>query len=529
MNTIIKNGTIIDGTGSERYKADLLISDHVISKIGSNLNFSEIELVDASEMLVSPGFIDMHSHADLKILELNKAEAYLRQGVTTIVGGMCGLGLAPANDFVRKYYTTLVKSIIGSSEFTLFDTLDEFIREIEKKGISPNLALFIPHGNVRMSVMGMDDRAPSVKQLDAMKDMIRDGMEAGAFGMSTGLIYPPGNLSKTEELIELSKIVSEYDGIYDSHMRNEALDVIKIGMGELVKISKNSNVQAQISHWKTGINSMWDLTKDMINYAKEARNGGLKIYADVYPYEESSTSLVGILLESWVYKDFRGNLSKDKTRKRILEEIVKNLSSVYFSKVSSEITSEDVAKLIFAYLKRKIRIISVLHNHNIEGLKLGKALKILYPNVSFPDALLNFMRDEEGSIMISIKQMHERKGILPLLKQDFVCIGSDGFLVKELNTHPRSYGTFPRILCRYVREKKMFSFEEAIRKMTSLPAKILGLKSRGKIQEGYFADLVIFDPNYIEDMATYANGRQFPRGIKHVFVNGKITVKDSKH
>lgn len=529
MNILIKNGLIIDGTGSPGYKSDIFIKEDKIEAIGAELEENVEKSIDASNKIVVPGFIDMHSHADLTILQVNKAEAYLKQGVTTIACGMCGLGLFPANDLVRTYYSTLVKSIIGSLKLRLFDTLKDFKLEINKNGISPNLAMFIPHGNVRACVLGLEDRAPTKSELESMKKIITSEMENGAFGLSTGLIYPPGISSSTEELIELSKVIAKYNGIYDSHMRNEGAAVIDIGMNELIRIAKESKVQAEISHWKTGINSAWSLTSDMINLVKKARDEGLNIHADIYPYEESSTSLSGILLQPWVYEAFQKNLTNTKSRKKIINEFVNNLSSSYISKISQDVSYSAIKELVFAYLTKKLRIISVLHNHEIEGLMLGEALKTLYPQRETPDALLDFLRDEEGSIMISIKQMSERKSITFLFKQQFVCIGSDGFLVVDSNTHPRSYGTFPRILRRYVMEKKIVSIEEAIRKMTSLPASILHLNDRGVINQGYIADLTIFDPDKIRDKSTYQDGRQFPEGIDHVIVNGRITVENGKH
>ncbi|TFG22132.1 MAG: D-aminoacylase [Promethearchaeota archaeon] len=531
MNILIKNGIIIDGTGFPGYKSDVYIKNNRIEKIGLNLQEDDCELIDASNKVVSPGFIDMHSHADLMILEANKAEATIMQGVTTLVVGMCGIGLAPANDRVREYYSTLVENVFGSSRLQLFDTIQEYMDVIEKKGISTNLAFFIPHGNIRASVLGLDEGAATPEELNSMKNIIKRELEAGAFGMSTGLVYPPGSITSTEEIIELCKVVRQYGGIYDSHIRDESIKVLE-GMGEFINIVRKANIQGQISHWKAAGNFAWKLTPEMIKLVENARNEGLKINADIYPYEESSTSLAGFLLKPWVFKNFKENLTKPDTRERIIDETINMLTSAFLTNLSSkmkEIPRNKVIELMFNFLKDGVRIISVLHNHKIEGKFLNDALAILYPKKEIAEALLDFVRDEEGSIMVSFKGMNERKSILSLFKQDFVCIGSDGFLVLEGNTHPRSYGTFPRILARYVREKKIVSLEEGIRKMTSLPASILGLKDRGIIKENYKADLVIFNPMEIKDKSTYQNGRQFPDGIYYVIVNGEITVKNGKH
>ena len=531
MGLLIKNGLIFDGTGSQGFISDILIEGDKVVQIKQNIDAAGTEIIDASNKVVAPGFIDMHHHGDLSILELNKAEASIMQGVTTLVVGMCGIGLAPANEKVREYYRNFVKNIFGSSDL-LYDTIQEYMDAIIKKGVSVNLAFFIPHGNVRFLVLGSERRPANEREIEEMKKSVEEGMKAGAFGLTTGLIYPPGSITSTEEIIELCKIVAQYKGIYDSHMRNEGGDVIKIGMMELIRIAREANIQAQISHWKAGSSFAWKLTSDMINLVKEAREHGLKIYADLYPYEESSTSLSYVLLQPWVYDNFKENLTDLEKRKEIINEIFNLISANFLSsapKAIGLVPKVILRKFLLKFFKKSVRIISVTHNHKIEGEFLGGAIKILYPKRKFVDGLLDFVRDEEGGIMVSMRMMSEAKSINFLFKQNFVCVGSDGFLVKDVNTHPRSYGTFPKILSKYVREKKLVSLEEAIKKMTSLPATILGLSDRGEIKENKKADIVIFDFEKIEDKSTYKKGRQFPEGIDYVIVNGKITVKKGIH
>jgi len=473
MAILIKNGTIIDGTGKKGFKSDILIKGDIISEVGTNLNLEGAQVIDATNKTVSPGFIDMHSHGDLNILRVNKAEATIMQGVTTLVVAVCGLGLAPANEKVRDYYSIFVTKVFSSSEVELYDTFQDFFKAIEEKGTSTNLAFFIPQGNIRTCILGIEDRDPTQEELEEMKQLVKQGMEAGAFGLSTGLIYPPGIITPTKELIELSKVVSEYDGIYDSHMRNEGTGILEKGMGELIKIAREANVE-----------------------------------------------------------NFKENLTNPEIRAKIVEETLELAYNNFLSDVPwyvKMIPKFLMKKIIFQVFKKSCRIISVMYEHQVEGKFLGEALDILYPGKKFEDALLDFVRDEEGSIMMSMKQMSEKKSILELIKQEFVCIGSDGFLVPSGNTHPRSSGTFPRILGNYVREKKLFSLEEGVRKMTGLTASILRLKDRGLINEGYKADLVIFDPETIIDKSTYSDGRQYPEGIDYVIVNGEITVSDGKH
>ncbi|MCP4764616.1 MAG: amidohydrolase family protein, partial [archaeon] len=456
MKILIKNGTIVDGTGSPAYKSDLLIKNGHIEKISQDLeleNVTECKIIDATNKIVAPGFIDMHNHSDLAILGVNKAEASIMQGVTTLVVSMCGLGLAPAEEKVRNYYGTLISNVIGTGDLVLYDTLPELFSAIEEKRISPNLVFFIPHGNVRASVLGMDDRKPSEQELKKMLDIVENGMKAGAFGLSTGLIYPPGVITPTEELIEMCKIVKQYDGIYNSHMRDESTSILDQGMGELLKIAEEVDIQAHISHWKAGVSFVWKLTPDMINMVLEARKKGLKVFADIYPYEESSTSLPGAILPPWTFEDLQTNLTDQKIRQKVIDDTRSRIFSTYLSKMPiflKIMPKSLLEKILFTVLKKIVRIISVKHNHQVEGKYLGEAIKTLYPNKNFIEAVLDFVRDEEGSIMISMKSMSEEKSIYSLFQQDFVCIGSDGFLVKEGNTHPRSYGTFARILSHYI-------------------------------------------------------------------------------
>jgi N-acyl-D-amino-acid deacylase len=532
MDILIKDGLIIDGTGRNGYYADLLIKNNKIEEIGEDLTAENCKVIDASNKVVAPGFIDMHSHADLTILKVNTADAYLMQGVTTMVVSICGIGLAPANEKVRKYYTDFITKLFGSEELILYDTLQDYFSRIEEVGISPNLAFFIPHGNIRTCVLGVEERPPTDTELEEMKQMVRDGMDTGAFGLSTGLVYPPGSLSTTEEIIELCKAVQGYGGIYDSHMRNEGTGVITKGMGELVKITRQTGIQAQISHWKAGGRFAWKLTPQMISTIQLARDRGLNIYADMYPYQEAASSLSGVFLQPWVYKNFEKHLSNPVTRQKIMDETMEMIYSSFLQDVPQYIKILPkylIRELIFWFLRKKIRIISVMHSHHIEGMFLGEALKVLYPKKKLLDALLDFIRDEEGGVMVTFKLMSERQSIFELIKQDFVAIGSDGFLVYEGNTHPRTYGCFAKILGNYVRDKQLFSLEEGIRKMTGLPSQILGLKDRGIINKDKVADIVILDPQTVQAKATYENGTQLAEGIGHVIVNGEITVANGRH
>ena len=526
MALLIKNGSIADGTGSPSYNGDILIEDDKIVKIGPNLEAEGSEIIDASNRVVAPGFIDIHNHSDLTLFQSTKIEPYLLQGVTTLVIGMCGLGIAPANEKVRKnYFGFLNRAFISTGG--IYENLQDYFNDIEiKGGVSANLAFFIPQGNVRASILGSEERPATKDELNAMKEIVRRNMEAGAFGMSTGLVYPPGSVTSTEELIELSKVVSDYDGIYDSHMRNEGTGVLDIGMSELVRIAREANVKAHISHWSViSRKNIKKMTTNVIEYIKNAQKEGLKISADVTVYDDGATSLSFILLPTWVFQNFKENLTNEDTRKKIVDEVFEKVYSFFLPGEPDESKRSS----LFEGLSKSTEIISATYSTQIEGMSIYDALNELYPDKNLEDGLLDFIRDEDGGIMIRVQTKDEKKSVIPIFKQEFVCPSSDGFLEMKKNTHPRSYGAFARVLQRWVREMNVVSLEEAIRKMTSLPASILSLNDRGLIKEGYKADIVIFDPEKIEEKGTIANGRQHPVGIDYVIVNGALTVKEGKH
>jgi len=530
---LIKNGRVIDGTGSPGLYADVRVRGDTIEAVAPGLKADDAQVIDARGQAVTPGFIDMHHHGDLTLLAFNFAEPCLMQGVTTLAASVCGLGPAPSNQRVADYYERFLGNLLGLRHLQLFATLEDYYHQIETAGISPNLALFVPHGNIRAHVMGLAQRPPTAIELDQMKALVAQGMQAGAFGISTGLVYPPGSLAGTGELIALAKVVQQYGGLYVSHLRDEGMGVLEKGMQELFHIARQSNIRAHISHWKAGSRFAWRLTPKMIAAVQRARQEGLDIHADIYPYEEAATSLGAVLLPPWVFENYHDNLSTPATRLKIIAAIKDLTAGALLSEAAGPwvrpIPKPWIHRLAAIFLQKNVRILSVLKRREVEGLFLRQALHRLYPRVEFFNALLDFLRDEEGAVMASFKVMSEKKSVLKLIRQKFVCIGSDGLLTAGRNTHPRSYGCFARILGPYVRKKRVLTLEEAVRKMTALPAGILGLTDRGLIKPGCRADLVIFDPQIVGDTATYKNARQFPIGISQVFVNGRLTVDRGKH
>ena len=531
LKTLIKNGLIIDGTGAAGYKADLLINENKIEAIGEHLEALGAEVIDATEKIVTPGFIDIHNHADFNIYDANQAESFVMQGMTTLLVGLCGLGVAPANKVVEDYYADFGKKAL-SIDPKLYPNLEACFGALEKKGFSCNLAFLIPQGNVRACVMGLDMRPATDKELEQMKAMVRENMEAGAFGLSTGLVYPPGSATPTEELVELSKVVAEYDGIYDSHMRNEGARILDIGMSEVIRIAREAKIRAHISHWSVISKFKFEeLTADAIKLVQDALTEGLKITADVVPYDDGVTSLPFVILESWVFENFRENLTKPDTRQRIKDEIFERVFAMFLAGAPwylKIIPKFLLKRLMLPVLGKQVRLLHTTSG-KFNGKTLYEALQTQYPKKGMLDAMLDFMRDEDGGVVIRIQFKDEERSVIPLLQQPFACASSDGVLILGGNNHPRTYSAFPHVIERIVRQKNKLGLEEAVKKMTSQPASILGFPDRGVLKAGKVADVVVFDYNKIHETATLANGNQHPEGIDYVIVNGIVTVEKGEH
>ena len=334
MSILIKNGTLIDGSGSESIKADVLIKGDEIVDIGENLNANGAEVIEAKDRIVTPGFIDIHNHADMTILDLPQIEAYVMQGATTLATGMCGFGISPSNDIVKKYYSNIASRLLSVNP-DLCDNLQCFIDKVDKKGISVNLAYLVPQGNIRALVLGVDEKRADEQELSKMKDALRKEMNTGAFGLTTGLVYPPGSVTETEEIIELVKVISEYNGVYMSHMRNEGALVIDVGMNELIRIAREANCRAHISHWSVVSSGVEEMIPKVIQTVEDARAEGLDITADVTTYVDAVTPVAFIMFNTWVFEDYKNNLTKPEKRAKILDEIFVKINDIFFKRCSS--------------------------------------------------------------------------------------------------------------------------------------------------------------------------------------------------
>jgi len=511
----IINGRILDGTGNPWFKADIGIKEGKIDFIGKLRKPSAEKVINAENLIICPGFIDIHSHSDFTVLVDPKAESKIMQGVTLEVVGNCGSSAAPMNDFLREHRERYLKPTLGEEIEFDWETMNQYFKKLEAKGIAVNIASLVGHGTVRTCVLGFSDRSPTSSELEEMKELVAKAMEDGAIGLSTGLIYTPGCYAKTEEIIELAKVAAEYGGIYASHIRGEGATLIE-AVKEAITIGEKASIPVEISHFKASGKPNWGKVKEAIKIILEARNRGVDVTADQYPYIASSTGLVA-LLPKWAREG-----GAEKILERLKNPKIRN-------KIRDEMKSYTLRDE--EYWSR-IMISQVGKNKQFEGMRIAEIAKILDKDPI--DTVLDLILEEETIVrMINFGICEE--DVETIMKLTWVMVGSDGRAVSptgklgEGKPHPRYYGTFPRVLGRYVRERKVIPIELAVRKMTYLPAWRLGFRDRGIIREGAWADIVIFDPNEINDKATFINPHQFPVGIKYVIVNGEITVENGKH
>ncbi|MBD3188202.1 amidohydrolase family protein [Candidatus Bathyarchaeota archaeon] len=527
QSILIEGGMIVDGSGSHARQADVLVSDGCIKQVDLGIQASADEIIDADGLHVCPGFIDLHAHTGLKILSEPLSPGKILQGVTTDVVGNCGLGLAPASSEIMEYLNKMAKDLLGGRESEGFLQLSQFKDRIRETGMSQNLAFLVPHGNVRAMVMGLDPGKPTRDQLNRMRGIVDLAMTQGAFGMSTGLIYPPGSNSGTKELIELAKVVAAHGGFYATHLRSEGGSVVK-ALKEAINIGREASIPIQISHVKVGYFSR--KTRGIIKTIEEARNSGLDVLADQYPYTAGCTSFGSVILPTWVFQGgmdaFQERLRDPKTRKRIIKDGTRNLlDMVNVPRALRWMIPRALFRLALRILSKGFLVTHVANHHDLEGTSLKEILMQRYATSrGMFNKLLDFLADENGVVTTCMFMIDDQKTLEPLMQAPWTCISSDAY-----RGHPRSWGTFPRVLARYVREKGILSLEEAIHKMTGLPASRLGLQDRGLIRPGYKADLVIFNASEVQDRATYDAWDASPVGISRVLVNGEITAIKGSH
>ena len=511
LDILIKHANIIDGSGKPAYLADVAIEGGKICAIGS-CDEPAKQRIDAAGLCLAPGFIDAHGHSDIFAFADPLRASKLCQGITTELCGQCGLGPAPISKEFYEEYQYYFKSqgseaYPNSKEFTSFGAYLQFM---ERFPMGINMAYFIPHGTVRMAVMGLSPQAPTQEQLDAMCSFVQDAMENGALGLSSGLMYAPGMFADEQELTTLCKVVGKYGGIYTSHIRDQGNKLVEC-VAETIRVAENAGARVNISHHKASGKNNWGKVKSTCELI---HNAGVPAMHDVYPYSASST-MIRSLLPPYVQK-----MNPD--------EIIMHLSDAGNHEALKQAISSDAADFESPLLSCGYDGILIIHA-TITKDAVGKTITQYaeYLGIDAFDALLKILTENLlGAAYIGFSMCED--DIETLIADTLCAIGTDALYVQGMEmTHPRAIGTFPRVLGRYVREKKIITLEEAIRKMTSMPANFYGLQNKGGIEEGKDADIVLFDANTIIDHADYLAPLLPNDGIKYVLVNGEIALVDN--
>lgn len=512
---LLTGGQLVDGTGTESRAADVEVNDGRIAAIrepGSPAGSQH--RIDISGLTVSPGFIDLHTHCDFTLPEFPRADAMVRQGVTTMLVGNCGHSVFPVGhgeraDLIKRYSAFLNKNL----EFA-WSTADEYMQILEGLPLAVNVALQVGHGTVRIATMGFEARPPTPAELTAMEADVDAAMRAGAFGFSSGLIYAPGTYAQTDELVTLARVASAHGGFYSTHMRNEGASLLD-AMAEAITIAESAGVPLELSHHKVLGRENWGLTKASLNLIDETRGRGVDVSADQYPYEASSTTLTA-LLPTWALdggvEAMRHRLANGDERQRLRHEILHGPPD---------------GRSYRAFEPETV-IIASAPDRTLIGSSLGDIGEL--SGREPVDVMLDVLRDYGGGVEVVIFAIGD-DDIRRVMCHPQVAVASDGWTLHPSaggTPHPRSYGTFARVLGHYVREEKVLTLPEAVRKMTSLPAQRLGVSDLGVVRRGARADLVVFDPERIRDRATFTAPHQFCEGVTHVFVNGVPVIVEGE-
>ncbi|HJO17082.1 MAG: D-aminoacylase [Vicinamibacterales bacterium] len=515
---ILRNGTIVDGIGTPSFVGDLAINDDRITAVGDLGDSRGVTELDVSGLVVAPGFINMLSWAGEALLEDGRSQGDIRQGVTLEVFGE-GVSGGPLTDQMKTLEVTSQGDIKFDVEWT---TLGDYLEHLAGKGVSPNIASFVGATTLRVHEIGYEDRPPTVDELDRMRDLVRQAMEEGAIGIGSSLIYSPGFYAKTDELIELTKVAAEYGGLYISHMRSEGNALLE-SVDELLRIARESGIRAEIYHLKAAGQSNWDKLGDVIERVEAARSEGLEITANMYTYTAGSTGL-DAGMPPWVqeggYNAWADRLQDPVVRDRVRQEMTT--------------PTNEWENLLLAAGAEGTLLVGFM-NASLRGY-IGQTLAEVAAarGTSMSDTAMDLVVEDGSRVQVVYFLMSEenvaRQIGLPWISycSDAGSYASEGIFLNS-STHPRAYGNFARLLGRYVRDERIISLEEAIRKLTSLPAGNLRIRDRGQLSAGYFADVVAFDPAQIQDHATYEDPHQYATGMVHVWVNGTQVLRDGEH
>jgi N-acyl-D-aspartate/D-glutamate deacylase len=513
----IEGATVIDGTGTAGSRTDVGVRDERIVSIGDLSREHAGTTLQASGKVLAPGFIDMHSHSDWRLWANRRAESKVRQGVTTEVVGNCGFSPAPVTPEFRDDLRGFALYVPRGMEFD-WPSFGAYLRAFDAEGTALNVVHLVGHGTLRIGAMGFARRAPTEGELKHMQRSMTGAMEEGAWGLSTGLIYAPGSYSATEEIVAVARAAARYRGFYASHIRGEGATLLD-AVGEAIRVGREAQMPVQVSHVKAAGRPNWGKVPQALALIDAARAEGLDVMADVYPYTASSTTL-RTLLPDWALE---GGI--DAMLKRLADpgERARVRAAVETPSAESIVNRVGWDNVMVSYCaKRK----------DAEGKRLSEIGR--ERGMDPIDAALEIIVDEAGKAYMILFQLGDAD-LRAALSHPHVMIGSDGSSLAptgplgEGKPHPRSYGTFPRVLGEYTREQRVLALPAAVHKMTGLPARRLGLRDRGVIREGARADLVVFDARRIADRATYEDPHRYPDGVEHVIVNGRFVIKHGEH
>lgn len=520
-DVILRGGTIYDGSGQAPYVADVAIQADTIAIIGDLKNAKGKTELDVTGLAVSPGFINMLSWATESLIIDGNSQADIRQGVTLEVMGE-GFSMGPLNDAMKEKLKRDIRKT-GLEYSVEWTTLGQYLEFLERRGISPNIASFVGATSVRVHELGYDNRLPNDQELNRMKDLVKQAMEEGAMGVGSSLIYAPASYSSTEELIELCKVASQYGGMYITHMRSEG-DNIYSAINETIRIAREAGIPSEIYHLKLGGQRNWNKLDSVISLINKANEEGLHITTDMYTYTAGATGL-DASMPTWLQEgginEWIRRMKDPKLRKKALEEMHK--------------PSESWENLLLLAGSADNVLLVDFSNDSLKQFT-GKTLQQVASLVGkSPEETAMDLVCADSTRVGTVYFLMSEENVKRQITLPYMSFGSDaespateGWFLKS-NTHPRAYGNFARLLGKYVRDEKIIPLEEAIRKLTSLPASNLKIQKRGTLKPGYFADIAIFDPSSIQDHATFEKPHQYSTGMVHVFVNGKQVLNQGEH
>jgi N-acyl-D-amino-acid deacylase len=516
---VLRGGTIYDGSGKAPFVGDLAIRGDVIAAVGAVPAARGKTEIRVAGLAVAPGFINMMCWGNESLIEDGRSQSDIRQGVTLEVLGE-GESMGPLNERMKQELLQQQRDIKYAVEWT---TLGEYLRYLERRGVSPNVASFIGAATPRVHVIGRDDRPPTAEELKRMQDLVRQAMQEGAVGVASALVYPPGCFAKTDELIALAKAAAEYNGLYISHLRSEGTQLIE-SLQELLTIARAARIRAEIYHLKTAGRENWPKLDQVIALVEKARSAGLHITADVYTYPAGATGL-NSTMPPWVQDGgFAASVRRMQdpaTRERIAREMRESRNG--WENMYLQAGSPDKILLV-GFKSQKLKPLT--------GKTVAEIAKLR--NKSSEETVMDLIVEDDSPIdTVYFTQSEEnlrRKVSLPWVSfcSDSPSLAAEGVFLKS-SVHPRAYGSFARLLAKFVREEQLLTLQEAVRKLAALPAENLRLDRRGRLLQNYFADVVVFDPAKIQDHATYAKAHQYATGMIHVFVNGVQVLQDGNH